>query len=110
MGRAERRKAERRNRIEDKKGKIYLTPAEVKKMKDEISSQAANFDVEVLLTCFAQVLHDEYGFGQKRILRALNAVDTTFGKVLDGELSVKEMKQRLEDEVAVKICCGSEGR
>ena len=108
MGRAERRYADRKNRIEGKKGKIYLRPSDVTKMKKDIAKQAADFDVEVLLTCFAQVLHDNYGFGQKRIMRALQAVDDTFGKVLNDELDVEEMKQRLENEVGVKISCGKD--
>lgn len=108
MGRAERRRAERRNRIEDKKDKIYLRPSDIKKMKEDITAEVANFDVEVLLTCFAQVLHDKYGFGQKRILRALQAVDETFGQVLNEELNVEDMKRRLEDEVGVKIYCGKD--
>lgn len=108
MGRAERRRAERQNRIEDKKNKIYLRPSDITKMKQDITKQMADFDVEVLLTCFAQVLHDNYGFGQKRIMRALKAVDDTFGKVLNEELNVEEMKRRLEDEVGVRICCGKD--
>ncbi len=108
MGRAERRRAERQNRIEDKKNKIYLRPSDITKMKQDITKQVADFDVEVLLTCFAQVLHDNYGFGQKRIMRALQAVDDTFGKVLNDELDVGEMKQRLENEVGVKISCGKD--
>lgn len=106
MGRAEKRAAERRNRIESKKGKVYLRPGDIRKMKEEIAGQAAKFDVEVLLTCFAQVLHDDYGFGQKRILRALQSVDDTFGRVLSGELDVEQMKKRLEDEADVRITCG----
>lgn len=108
MGRAERRKAERQNRIEDKKGKIYLRPSDIAAMKRDISKRAAEFDVEALLTCFAQVLHDQYGFGPTRLMRALKQVDDTFGKVLNDELSVGEMQQRLQDETGIRISCGKE--
>ncbi|MDD3337856.1 MAG: hypothetical protein PHS82_03270 [Lachnospiraceae bacterium] len=105
MGRAEHRRAERKNRIENKKGKVYLRPGDIKKMKEDITSDVAKFDVEVLLTCFAQVLHDQYGFGHTRVMRALAAVDETFGKVLNDELLVSDMQKRLEDEVGVTIRC-----
>lgn len=108
MGRAERRKAERQNRIEDKKGKVYLRPSDITAMKRDISRRAAEFDVEVLLTCFAQVLHDKYGFGPVRLMRALEEVDATFGKVLSDELSVDDMQQRLLNETGIKICCGKD--
>lgn len=103
MGRAERRRQERVNRIEDRKGRIALRPDEIRKMKRDTVDQIAKFDVDILFTCFAQVLRTEYGWGHKRILRALSAVDEMFGRVLNEGLSVKEMQERLADEVGIRI-------
>lgn len=103
MGRAERRLKERKERILDKKGRIALRPDEIRALRRRTADLVADFDVEVLLTVFAQVLHDNYGWGQKRVLRILESVDNTFGQVLNGELDVDEMQRKLEDEVGVRI-------
>ena len=103
MGRAERRQRERAERIQNRKGKIALRPDEIRRMKNDVVDQVSTYDVEVLLTCFAQVLHDEYGWGRIRVLRALEAVDKTFGRVLAGSLTIPQMQQRLQDEVGVRI-------
>ena len=105
MGRAERRRQERADRILDKKGRIALRPDEIRRMKRETADQISTFDVEVMLTCFAQVLHDQYGWGRVRVLRAMHAVDDTFGRILNGELSVDDMQKRLQDEVGLRIKC-----
>lgn len=53
MGRAERRASERRNRLEDRKGKILISPDEINKMKKDIAYQATGYKTEALMTCFA---------------------------------------------------------
>lgn len=103
MGRAERRRQERAKRIQDRKSKILMRPDEIRQMKRDLVDQIATYDVDVLLTCFAQVLHDQYGWGRVRILRALTAVDDMFGRVLSDELNVQEMQARLADEVGIRI-------
>ncbi len=105
MGRAERRRLERSQRIEDRKGRVALRPDEIREIKRRTAHEISTFDVEVLLTCFAQVLRDQYQWGHKRIFRALTAVDETFGRVLRGELSVADMQQRLEDDAGIRIQC-----
>ena len=103
MGRAERRKLDRKQRIDSKKDKVYLSPKDIRDMKREITSMAVKYDVEVLLTCFAYVMHKELNLEQEQILNALASVDTVFGKVLSEEYSIDEMKKDLEDEVGVVV-------
>lgn len=94
---------------------ITLTQAELNKIKQDVRKEAvdklAKYDVEILLTCFAQVLRTQYRWGYKRIFRALSGVDELFGRVLDGELSDEDMRQQLQDEVGIRINCdgGSNG-
>lgn len=103
MGRAERRRQERNGRISDRKGKIALRPDQIQRIKNDAADTASKFGVDTLMTCFAQVLHTEFGWGRVRILRVLNAVDETFGRVLTDGLSIQEMRQKLEDEVGLRI-------
>lgn len=103
MGRTEKRQRERSERIADRKEKILLTPQELRQIKLDIAQQVSKFDVDALLTCFAQVLYSEFQWEYDDIIRALTAVDITFGKVLRDELSVKDMQKQLEDDLSLRI-------
>lgn len=107
MGRAERRRMERQARIQENKGKISLRPDEIRQIRRDAIDQVVQYDVEVLMTCFAMVLHEQYGFGYKRIFRALEGVDNLFGKVLDHELTIDDIRNQLEAEIGVVVQCGS---
>lgn len=82
---------------------IHLSPAELTRIKRDVADRISAFDVEILLTVFAWVLRDQYGWGYTRIFRALGAVDDTFGKVLDGELDEMAIRKKLEDDVGIRI-------
>lgn len=49
MGRAERRRMERSDRIENRKGKLLMSKSDLKDIRAEISEN----NVQVLMTCFA---------------------------------------------------------
>lgn len=106
MGRAERRKLERRNRIDDRKGKILLGRDEINRLKEEIAAEASEYNVENLMTCFALAEHRLYGFGQKRILRTLQYIDELMGPISDGAKTIEDYKKELEEEGNVVIKCG----
>ena len=103
MGRAERRRQEKIDRIYQSKGAVKVSRDDYLGIRHDASVEAAKFDTEILLTCFAQVLHDSFGFGYIRVERALSEVDTTFGKVLSGEIDFDDMKKKLADEVGINI-------
>lgn len=105
MGRAERRRLERRNRIEDRKNKILLTRTDIKRMKEEISTEASQYNVENLMTCFALTEHRLYGFGQKRILRTLQYIEDLMGPIAEGTKTIEDYKEELEKECKVVIRC-----
>lgn len=105
MGRAERRAAERAKRIQNNKESIKMTRQDIRNMEDGIIQKTINLNADILMTCFALVLHDVYGFGRTRILKTLGAVDGMFGKVLDDELTMEDMKKRLEEETGVVLRC-----
>lgn len=105
MGRAERRRLERRNRIEDRKGKTYMSRDEINRLKEEIAATASEYNVENLMTCFALAEHRLYGFGQKRILRTLQYIDELMGPIADGTATIEDYKEELEREGNVVIRC-----
>ena len=76
MGRAERRRMERSDRIENRKGKLLMSKSDLKDIRAEISEN----NVQVLMTCFALANHRLYGHGQKRTLRTLTEVDRMMAK------------------------------
>lgn len=99
MGRRERRVAERIERAESRKGKKLMSKEDLSKFSDEVSK----YNVETLMTCFALVLHRDFGFGKTRIFRLLSGVDELMGGILDGSVTIGEYKQQLEDEAGVRI-------
>lgn len=110
MGRAERRRLERKNRLEDRKGKILMTPGEIAKMKEDITASTidnfGNYSTEALLTCFALANHRLYGHGLKRTMRTLAYIDELMGYIINDEKNVQDFKNELEDELHVKIDAG----
>ena len=103
MGRAERRKAERNKRIENRKGKVLLSRKEISEMKQKISNEAARYDVEILMTCFALAEHRLYGFGQKRILRSLRCKDELMGAILDDTATIDDYRRELNEKANVMV-------
>lgn len=89
MGRAERRKAERRNRIENRKGKILMSREEIGEMKQKVSNNVSSYNVESLMIRFALAEHRLYGFWQKRIMRSLQYIDNLMGLFLTMKLPWK---------------------
>ena len=110
MGRAERRKLERKNRIEDRKTKVLMTPADIARMKakltEDITENFGSYSTEALMTCFALVNHRLYGHGWRRTMRILQAIDEMMGPIGDGTKTVQELKQELEEEVGFKVDAG----
>ena len=103
MGRAERRRRERFKRLEDKQNNVTLNRHDLNEIKEKISAQAAKYDVEILMTCFALAEHRLYGFGQKRILRSLNYIDQLMGDILQGNKTIDDYCEELEQEAGVVV-------
>lgn len=105
MGRAERRRVERRERIQNRKGNVSLSRKDIRDMKESITHDASAYGVEALMTCYGLALRRLYGFGNKRIINSLRAIDELMEGILDGSHTIEEYKQILEDETGVIICC-----
>lgn len=99
MGRAERRRLERTERIENRKSKLLVTRKDLKDMRMSVSRD----NVKVLMACFALAEHRLYGYGRKRCVRTLNYVDKMMGDILDGTSSFDDYINELRDDVGVII-------
>lgn len=105
MGRAERRRAERTNRIEGRKGKILVSREELNKMKRDITHDAAGYNTEALMTCFALALYRVHGFKQKRIAKTLEYIDGLMTDILTDKATMEDYIKELEDETCVIVKC-----
>lgn len=105
MGRAERRRIERAERIENRKGKLLMTRSDLGRIKKDIEDRTAKFDTEALMTCFALAEHQLYGFGPKRIMRSLQRIDDLMEGIISGEYTIQDYVDQLEDGANVKIKC-----
>lgn len=111
MGRAERRRLERRNRIEDRKTKILMRPEDIAAMKakitEDVTENFGSYSTEALMTCFALANHRLYGHGWKRTMRTLQYIDEMMGPIADGTKTVHDLRKELEDEVGFKVDAGT---
>lgn len=103
MGRAERRLAEKLRNRENRRDNVTLSRSDISEMKEKISAEAAKYDTEFLMTCFALAEHRLYGFGQKRILKSLKYIDELMGDILNNKATIEEYKDLLEKEAGVAI-------
>ena len=105
MGRAERRRTERHNRIQNRKNELLISKQELSDIKRKVSDNVSDYTVEALMTCFALAEHRLYGFGKKRIFRTLQYIDELIGAVLTDEATIEDYKNELKQETNVVIKC-----
>lgn len=105
MGRAEKRRAERRNRIEDRKGKVLMSRRDINEMKRKLSDDISGYSTEALMTCFALAEHKLYGYGLKRLMRTLQYIDDLMGPIIREEATIEDYKKELEEKTGVVIKC-----
>lgn len=103
MGRAERRKTERANRIENRKGKLVVSKQELSDIRKNVSNEVSERNVNTLMTCFGVSLHRVYGFGGRRIMRVLQYIDYMMSDLVDGTYTIDDYREWLLDETGVSI-------
>lgn len=111
MNRAQKRalaKKSRRGVITEEDIERYAK-IEANAMREEEAVKAAENSVEKLMTAFALYLHEELGFGQKRIMNALNNIDDWAGRINNGDECVEESIRRLKEDAGVVIKCRGDG-
>ena len=74
-------------------------------MKPQILKEVDAHRVEALMSCFVLALHEEYGFGKERCLRALQRIDSYMEPYVNSLESVEELRDRVENDVGIRIQC-----
>lgn len=102
MGRAERRRAERQNRIQDRKGKILISPAEINKMKQDITYKASGYHTESLMTCFALAMARK-GMSTDDIEDCLCYIDGLMNDILEDRKTMEDYFAELEEKTDLVV-------
>ena len=95
MNRAERRRVEKQRTVRRLQ----------KELTGQILQEVENDRVEALMTCFVLALHEEFGFGKERCLRALRRVDSYMEPYVSSKESVQQLKEKVRDVVGIVISC-----
>lgn len=80
---------------------VTLRQSDVKRMKDEITKDAINQAFILFLT----VLHDKWGFGQRRLTKMLKQIDELSAMVNDKPhtVTIEQLKKNLAEELKVNF-------
>lgn len=95
MNRAERRRRQKEQAVRGVKEIIAR----------DIVQQVENQRVEAMMLCFTLALHEEFGFGKDRCLRALKRVDSYMEPWVSSRESLEQLQQKVKDEVGLVITC-----
>ncbi len=78
---------------------ITLTQSQIKKMKSDICNEAT----QKALLIFLSALHDEYGFGEKRLCQVLETA-SRYGEYLDKHLvSIRQTQEIIEKGTGLQL-------
>lgn len=80
---------------------ITLKKSDVKRMKDEITKDAIN----QAFILFFTVMHDKWGFGQKRLTRMLKQIEALSAMVNEKPhtVTIEQLKKSLAEELKVNF-------
>lgn len=103
MGRAERRQAERKARIEDRKGKILLSYEELANIKEESRIQGRLEAIETITVCCALAERRAHKFGHKRVNKTVEALKDILQEVLEQNLTIKDLKAEAKEQLDIEF-------
>ena len=106
MGRAERRKKERRNRLAYNKETVRVSREDIRKLEDDVQQEITAYSTEALLTCFILANRRLYGHGATRSMRTLEYIDELMGAVIRDEATIEDYKKQVENEIGVVVKFG----
>lgn len=90
------------------RGKRF-SPPEIGRYEDALLQQTHDDKVEVMMLYFAEVLHDELGFGMKRTQKILSKVDEHMCEWLDVEnFNLDKLRVRVFDKTHFMFACDAE--
>lgn len=95
MNRAERRKA-----LAQSKRDLRDIKADLRRNQEKILNDTR---VECMFLIFVLVLHRGFGFGKKRCLKAMTAIDKLMGSWIKGALDLEKLRELVEKEVGIRV-------
>lgn len=107
MGRAERRRVERKNRIDDRKRKVLMRPEDIAKMKKDIAYDVSAYKTEALMTCFALAMARR-GFDADDIGECIVDINSLMDDILADNATMEDYIRELEDETGIVVRCTDE--
>lgn len=108
MGRAERRRAEKAGRKEERKTMIHMTQEEYSEVIRRAKNEATRDAFDVFATCMAVKDIRKNGYGKKRLIDNLTYLDGLMNDLLDGKANFADYKKEVYDK-GVVINCKSGG-
>jgi len=100
---------QRRQRAKElaKENRTALTDTEILKLKkrvcDEVYDDIRDEVVNQVLNILSVVLHDDYGFGQKRCIKVLEHINLYFDNIKDKEITFDDVAECCRDEIGINI-------
>lgn len=98
MNREQRRKAAKQ-KAKNKKKPVQADAVRI----NQIQKQTINYTIELLGSIMCLALHDEFGFGKKRLEKLFEKMTYFFNDFEAGIISSDDMKEVIEDELKIKI-------
>lgn len=108
MNRAERRRAKKAGIPVKKEPVVNIKAADVQKIKQDASKEAADKAFLLMLGLPVMVLHDKFGFGPVRCERFTDAVLELYDSFEKGYVSLEDIHLTLKEETGITIV--SDGR
>ena len=111
MNRAERRRAKKAGLPVKKEPVVNIKAADVQKIKQDASKEAADKAFLLMLGLPVMVLHDKFGFGPVRCERFTDAVLELYDSFEKGYVSLEDIHLTLKEETGITIVSdgGGEG-
>lgn len=91
------------------RGKRF-SPKEIEKYEMALKQNVDNTRVEAMFLYFVEVLHDEYGFGMKRIRNVINKVDESMHEWLQDDFNMDDLRVRVFGKTSYIFTCDEEER
>ena len=103
MNRAERRRAKKAGIPVKKEPVVNIKAADVQKIKQDASKEAADKAFLLMLGLPVMVLHDKFGFGPVRCERFTDAVLELYDSFEKGYVSLEDIHLTLKEETGITI-------
>lgn len=86
-----------------------MNMAQIQRYKNAVKQQEHNYLLEVMMLYMAEVLHDELGFGMKRIRKILTSVDSRMYEwVNEPDFTIDDLRVRVYKKTHYMFACSEE--